>query len=245
MEELWKGHLQYIQLLPFTAYIQAWKPPSHAKGYKHKLRRMGVPELWFGIGQKLILPMLWGGRIRASSHLEIAWTHLHSRMAPCLNYHVPLRHIHSTQKVKHFVALFLWLKYYSQAVQPYEISSPGNTLKKRGWKYYQNVSCLPPPLHRKVSIYFINNTDFSVRHQITPAMTGPVHRIPKLFLLAFTSQHRRIFQSREYTLELWFHAIGEYGDQRENLWGKDLQSFQKKAIPGRMFARIMLPFSKH
>lgn len=98
MEELWKGHLQYIQLLPFTAYIQAWKPSSHAKGCKHKLRRMGVPALWFGIGQKLILPILWGGRIGASSHLEIAWTHLHSRMAPCLNYHVPLRHIHNTQK---------------------------------------------------------------------------------------------------------------------------------------------------
>lgn len=98
-------------------------------------------------------------------------------------------------EVKHFVALFLQLKYYSQAVQPYEMSSPGNTLKKRGWKYYQNVSCLPPPLNRKVSIYFINNTDFSVRHQITPAMTGPVHRISKLILLALHPSTEEYFKA--------------------------------------------------
>lgn len=130
------------------------------------------------------------------------------------------------------------------AVQPYEMSSPGNAFKKKGLKHNQNLSCHPPPLHRKDSIYFINNTDSSVRHQITPAITGPVHRISKLFLFAFASQHRRIFQSREYTLELWVHAIGKYGEQRENLWGK-FCCFQKRAVPGRIFARIMLSYPKH
>lgn len=108
------------------------------------------------------------------------------------------------------------------------MSSPGNALKKRGWKHIESLSCHPPPLHRKVSSYFINNTDSSVRHQITPAITGPVHRISKVIQFAFASQHRRIFQSTEYILELWLHAIGKYGgEQRENLWGKCLQFPEK------------------
>lgn len=112
-------------------------------------------------------------------------------------------------EAKRFAALSIELKHYSQAVQPYEMSSPGNALKKTGWKHYQNPFCHPPPLRRKVSSYFINNTDSSVRYQITPAITGPVHRTSKLILFVFASQHRRLFQSREYTLELWLHTIGK------------------------------------
>lgn len=185
------------------------KPPSHAKDMRTNPEwvclRCGLES-----GKNLFCP-----------HSEIVgqeptliWK-LHGQICiagwPCVWTNMSLWGTDATQhtEVKHFAALSIELKHYSQAAQPYEMSSPGNALKKTGWKHNQNPFCHPPPLRRKVSSYFINNTDSSVRYQITPAITGPVHRTSKLILFAFASQHRRLFRSREYTLELWLHTIGK------------------------------------
>jgi len=56
-------------------------------------------------------------------------------------------------------------------------------------------------------------------HQVTAANSGPVHRTSKL-LFDFVSRHRRLFQSRDYTFELWLHVISTYEEQREREPGR-------------------------
>jgi len=83
MEELRSGH--YCTSTAFHSLHGGSKPPSCAKDSKHTSRRMGMPTLWLGGRQKLMLPKLQGGLIGASYELEVVQMHLRSTMALYLN----------------------------------------------------------------------------------------------------------------------------------------------------------------
>lgn len=85
-------------------------------------------------------------------------------------------------------------------------------------------------LHKKLFRCFINNTDFSARHQITPVRTGPVHKISNpFFCLILHLGTKECFKAGIINLKSDFTEQASMGiTEKESLEGKALQAFQEK-----------------